>query len=248
MKIIAIVGPTGVGKTKLSLELAKHYNAEILNCDSMQIYKELNIGTAKIIDKEGIKHHMLDICSIKDTYSVYDYQKEARKILNNLIKKNTNVIIVGGTGLYLKALLYDYKFNIDNKERKELTRKEKDNLKLIYDTCFIGLTTDRNKLYEIINSRVDKMFEDGLLDEVKNLYNNKYVIKAIGYKELYEYINNNITLDKAKELIKQRSRNYAKRQYTWFNNQMDIKWIDVDFNNFSNTVNMSIKLIDRLQK
>lgn len=246
MKIIAIVGPTGVGKTKLSLMLAKHYNAEIINCDSMQIYKELNIGTAKITDKEGIKHHMINICSVKDTYSVYDYQKDTRKILNNLINNNINVIIVGGTGLYLKALLYDYKFDSDiNKDRIKL---ENINNKLLYDVCFIGLTTKRDKLYEIINSRVDKMFEDGLLEEVKNLYNNKYVIKAIGYKELYDYFYGSITLDQAKELIKQRSRNYAKRQYTWFNNQMDINWIEVDFNNFINTVNMSIKLIDRLQK
>ena len=245
MKIIGIVGPTGVGKTKLSLELAKHYNAEIINCDSMQIYKELNIGTAKITNMEGIKHHMLDICSIKDKYSVYDYQKDTRKILDRLIKNNINVIIVGGTGLYLKALLYDYKFNKLNKDRIKL---EKNDSKLLYNVCFIGLTTNRNKLYEIINNRVDKMFNDGLLEEVKDLYNKKYDIKAIGYKELYEYFDNNTSLEDAIDLIKQKSRNYAKRQYTWFNNQMNINWINVDFNNFDNTVNMSIKLIDRLQK
>lgn len=242
MKIIAIVGPTGVGKTKLSLELAKHYKAEIINCDSMQIYKELNIGTAKITDKEGIPHHMLDICSIKDTYSVYDYQHDTRVILDNLIKKNINVIIVGGTGLYLKALLYDYKFN--NEPNNDRVQLEENNSNLIYDACFIGLTTDRDRLYETINNRVDKMFEDGLLDEARDLYNKGYVIKAIGYKELYKYFDGNITYKDAIELIKQRSRNYAKRQYTWFNNQMNINWIDVDFNDFNNTVNMSIKLID----
>ena len=110
--LIAIVGPTGVGKTRLSVSLAKRYNAEIISCDSMQIYKKMDIGTAKVtfLEKEGIPHHMIDIKDVNEDYSVYDYQKDARRIMDNLIKNGKNIIIVGGTGLYLKALLYNYEF------------------------------------------------------------------------------------------------------------------------------------------
>ena len=281
--MLCIVGPTGVGKTKLSVELAKKYNAIVVNGDSMQVYKELNIGTAKVTEeeKEGIEHKLFDIVNPKDMYTVYDYQKDLRNILDN--NKNKNIIIVGGTGLYIKAGLYNYIFesenNIDNKydkltneelydlalkkdkdcnihinNRKRLIRflnktetiQDKD--KLLYDVKFIGLTTDREKLYERINKRVDIMIENGLLEEVKSLYDrnirSKAILTGIGYKELYEYFDGKISLESAIELIKQRSRHYAKRQYTWFNNQMDINWFNVDFNNFNNTVNDVIKFID----
>ena len=112
-KIIVIIGPTGIGKTKLSLSLAKEFNAEILNADAMQIYKEMNIGTAKIKDTLGIKHHLLSIKSVNDEYSVCDYQKEGRKVLKDLLDQDKNVVIVGGTGLYIKALLYDYRFDLE---------------------------------------------------------------------------------------------------------------------------------------
>lgn len=222
--IYVIIGPTGVGKTKLSIELAKKINAEIINADSMQIYKELNIGTAKITKEEmqNITHHMFNIISVNDNYNVYDYQKSARLILNNLLNKNKNIIIVGGTGLYIKALLYDYTF--DNQENKN---------KKLYDFKLIGLTRDRKILYDNIDKRVDKMIDDGLEDEVRNLYNNKIktraVMTAIGYKELYEYFDNKIDKETAINKIKQSSRRYAKRQYTFFNNQFnDIKWYDID--------------------
>ena len=206
--IIVIIGPTGVGKTKLSLSLAHQYNAEIINADAMQIYKEMNIGTAKVIDTEGIPHHLLSIRSVNNPYSVYEYQKEGREVLNKLLKDHKNVIIVGGTGLYIKALLYDYKFsdeevnnnydNLTNEEilneikkvedtdihinnRKRLVRalnriknnnkEEANGDKLLYDNVyFIGLTTDRDILYDRINKRVDEMVLDGLIEEVKDLY------------------------------------------------------------------------------
>ncbi len=272
--ILCIVGPTGVGKTKLSIELAKKYNAIIINADSMQVYKELNIGTAKIKEEEkcGIKHLLFDIVEPEDLYTVYDYQKDLRKILKEY--NDRNIIIVGGTGLYIKAGLYNYVFESDsnnedfsnlsnddlyklvlkkdsnsdihknNRKRmiRFLNRKQsiKDKDTLLYKCTFIGLTTDRNILYENINNRVDKMMEDGLLEEVKGLYKknirSKAVMTGIGYKELYDYLDGKTSLEDAIELIKLRSRKYAKRQYTWFNNQMDVKWFDVDFLDFNKTI------------
>ena len=286
-KIIVIVGPTGVGKTLLSLSLAKNYNAEIINIDAMQIYKEMNIGTAKIMDTKGIPHHLLSIRSVSEPYSVYEYQKDARKILDEFIKNNKNVIIVGGSGLYVKALLYDYKFDVENdnnqydnlsnediyteikelnnevdihiNNRKRLVRmlnKLKNNNKLdnngdtlLYDNVyFIGLSTDRTTLYKRIDERVDEMVKEGLIEEVKSLYDKNIntipINTAIGYKELYKYFDSKISKEDAIDLIKKNSRHYAKRQYTWFNNKMNIKWFDVDFNNFENTIKEVIKYID----
>lgn len=277
--IIVIIGPTAVGKTKLSLTLAKKYNAQIINADAMQIYKEMNIGTAKIMDTEGIKHHLLSIKSVNDTYSVCEYQKDARNILDKLLKEDKNVIIVGGTGLYIKALLYDYRFNyeeikedydnlsneeilkeinkinktnihVNNRKRliRELNRlKNNSNIesngdKLLYDNVyFIGLTIDRSNLYKRINDRVDEMIDEGLIEEVKELYDKSIrtipINTAIGYKELYKYFDKEITKEEAIELIKRNSRRYAKRQYTWINNKMNVKWFDVCFDNFLDTIN-----------
>lgn len=284
--IIVITGPTGVGKTKLSLELAKKYNAEIINADSVQVYKGLDIGSAKVEDTLGIKHHLLDIVDISDYYSVFNYQKEGRLILDKLLKDNKNVIIVGGTGLYISALLYDYKFNEEslNNKYEELTNEEiyqkillldkdtkthvnnrqrlvrdlnrlsnkqtqdKNGNKLLYDSLFIGLTTPRENLYSIIDKRVDKMIELGLLDEVKSLYDkgirSRSIMTAIGYKELYLYFDGLKSLDESIDLIKKNTRKYAKRQYTWFRNKMNITWFNVDFNNFDNTINKVISYIE----
>lgn len=280
--IICVVGPTGVGKTKMSVELAKKYNAIIINADSMQVYKGLDIGTAKVTEEEkcGIPHFLFDIVDVNDMYTVYDYQKDLRKLLSEF--KDRNIVIVGGTGLYLKAGLYNYEFDTEennntyeeytNEElykmvkekypdadihinnRKRLIRKlnkigeDKVSDKLLYDAKFIGLTTSRDTLYDRINKRVDIMMQDGLLDEVKSFYDKKIYSKSImtgiGYKELYDYFDNKISLEDAIDLIKQRSRKYAKRQYTWFNNQMDVKWFDVDFNDFNNTVNDVINYLE----
>ncbi len=284
--IIAVVGPTGVGKTKMSIELAKKYDAEIISCDSMQIYKEMDIGTAKVTqeEKDGIKHHMIDIKDVNEDYSVYDYQKDARNILNSLLSKNRNVIIVGGTGLYLKALLYNYEFkentikkdyfnytnqelynmvkkidnntkiHINNRQRLEsflnnhTTNKVTVSDKMLYDAKIIGLTRPRNELYKTINDRVDKMIKDGLIKEAKYFYDKKIDSKAINtaiaYKELYMYFDGKMTLEEAVELIKKRSRHYAKRQYTWFNNQMNVKWFYINVNNFTNTIDEVIEYIE----
>ena len=278
-KIIVIVGPTGVGKTKLSVMLAKLVDGEIINGDSMQVYRGLDIGTAKIKEeeKEGIPHHLFDICDVNDMYTIYNYQQDARRKIEEIEKKNKTPIIVGGSGLYIKACLYDYhleeeafhsEFNdltneeileeikkvhetdihVNNRKRlirelnkiKNNTQNESNIMKPLYDIEVIGLTTEREKLYDIINKRVDKMVQEGLVEEVKGLYNQKINSKAImtgiGYKELYQYFDNQISLEEAIELIKKNSRNFAKRQYTFFNHQMNVKWFMVDFNNFSKTI------------
>lgn len=278
--IIVITGPTGVGKTKMSIELAKRIDAEIINADSMQVYKDLNIGTAKITEKEkeGIPHHLFDIVEPTNMYTVYDYQKDARDIINDVLSRGKKVIIVGGTGLYIKALLYDYKFikedkiydfskmsneeildkinsynldinlHINNRKRLErvLAKLYNNNMQTektdttLYDFVAIGLTTTRDNLYKIIDNRVDKMIEDGLIDEVEKLYkkniHSKAINTGIGYKELYKYFDKEISLDEAISLIKKNSRHYAKRQYTFFNNQMNIKWFNTNYEDFSLTV------------
>lgn len=270
--IYVITGPTGVGKTNISIKLAKLLNASIISCDSMQIYKELNIGTAKIKEKEkqNIKHYLIDIKSVTEDYSVYDYQKDARKVLDKLIKENKNVLIVGGTGLYLKALLYDYKFNneeifdyskysleelvekvknidknidIDFNNRRRVERclnKLENNIKSttnknkkLYNFKVIGLIRNRDNLYNNINIRVDKMINNGLIEEAYNLYNKnirtRAINTAIGYKELYLYFDKKISLEEAISKIKLSTRRYAKRQLTFLKNQIpDITWYNLD--------------------
>ena len=296
--VIVIVGPTGVGKTKLSVEIAKRLNGEIISGDSVQVYKEMDIGSAKVTkdEMEGIKHYLIDIKNIDEDYSVYEFQQEVRTKIDEISNNNKTPILAGGTGLYLKAALYDYEFSKENEgefnDYKELSNEQAYNMlkqldeteakklhpnnrirvvralniiknnnnvsktellskqehKLLYNAIFIGLTSSRDVVYERINKRVDKMVESGLIKEVEDLYN-KYKdcsyssLKAIGYKELFEYFKGNLTLEEAIELIKKKTRNYAKRQYTWFNNQFDVKWFETDFNNFDNTVNEVEKYI-----
>lgn len=294
-KVIVVTGPTGVGKTKLSIELAKRYDGEIINADSMQIYKELNIGTAKIKDdeKEGIPHYLFDIKNVFEEYSIYDYQKDCRDIIDQIKKRNKTPIIVGGTGLYIKSALYDYKLEYSNNKNNydTLTTEELYNKlilidkeidgkidkfnrrrlinainyyninhtsiinnktnKLLYDVVFIGLTTNRDNLYSIINKRVDKMIDNGLIKEVNNFYerniHTKPLTGGIGYKELYDYFDNKLSLEEAIEKIKRNSRKYAKRQYTFFNHQIPVTWFNTDYNNFNNTVNSVCDYINTLK-
>ena len=285
--IIAVVGPTGVGKTKLSVALAKEYNAVVINFDAVQVYKGLNIGSAKVTEKEkeGVPHLLFDIKNPDEEYTVKDYQEDLRIILDKY--KNQNIILVGGTGLYLCAGLMDYRFeeetinntydNLTNEElyklvlQKDLTtkihqnnrvrlirflnKKNTENVfpKLLYpNTYFIGLTTSRDTLYANINKRVDIMLTNGLLNEVKELYtkypNSKVLHSAIGYKEIINYLDDIISLKEANDLIKKNSRHYAKRQYTWFNNKMDVKWFDVNYNNFNETIDKVKEYINKSQK
>ena len=225
-KIIVIAGPTGVGKTKLGVELAKKYNGEIINADAVQVYRGIDIGSAKITEeeKEGISHHLFDIKEVNEEYTIYHYQKDARNVIDDIISRGKTPILVGGTGLYIKAALYDYKLSeekenktYDNLTNDELYKKlleldkniiiDKNNRrrlirainyylennasisdnktdKLLYDVTFIGLTCDRNILYNRINNRVDKMLEDGLLEEVQSFHKKnirtKVLLSAIG--------------------------------------------------------------------
>ncbi len=278
--IIVIVGPTGIGKTKLSISLAKIYDAEIINGDSVSIYKKLDIGSAKptVEEMDGVVHHLIDIKNLDEDYSIYDYQKDVREKIDEITKRGKRVIIVGGSGLYLKAALYDYRFDcntsnnlyedltneeilskikrIDNNidihinNRKRLVRtlnkleseEEITNNKdiCLYPVKIIGLTTSRDILYDRINKRVDLMINNGLVDEVLSLkcdYNNSRVLNtAIGYKEFYDYLFNNKALSEVILEIKKNSRHFAKRQYTFFNHQMNVEWFSVNFNNFSKTI------------
>ncbi len=281
--IIVIIGPTGIGKTKLSIELAKKLNAEIINGDSVAIYKGLDIGSAKPTKEEqaGIPHHLIDIRNVTEDYSVYNYQQDARKKIEEITSRGKRVIIVGGTGLYIKAALYDYKF-VENKEsnnypdlsntellekikkypsaleielpniknRQRLVRvlnklennepftNNKD--KLLYPAKIIALTAPRDTIYERINNRVDKMLEDGLLAEIESLkkyYKESRILNSgIGYKEFYDYLFNNKPLNTVIEEIKKDSRHFAKRQFTFNKHQFSAKWIEVDLNNFNNTI------------
>ncbi len=277
--VIVITGPTATGKTDLGIFLAHQLNGEIINADSTQIYKGLDIATNKVQDTEGVKHYLFNEKDLREDYTVFDYQKDARKIIDDILKRGKTPILVGGTGLYINAALYDYKFeekandeyegvsndelykmllevdpntniHLNNRVRvisalnyykankKPYSEKEKD-LTLLYDTLFIGLTTDRNILYYKINKRVDKMVEEGLVEEAKEIYDlgirSKAVMTPIGPKELFDYFDGKISLDIAIDLIKSKSRKYAKRQYTWFRNQMKLKWFQTNYDDFSKT-------------
>ncbi|MDE5715189.1 MAG: tRNA (adenosine(37)-N6)-dimethylallyltransferase MiaA [Anaeroplasmataceae bacterium] len=281
-KVIAVVGPTSVGKTKISIELAKYYNIEIISGDSVAIYKELNIGSAKpsLDDQKEVKHHLIDIRSAKESYSAADFQKDARKIIN----QNQLTLICGGTGLYIQAALFQYEFeqdmrstnfatryeSLNNQELYDLLKKKDPNLdenkihmnnrkrvlralevleqtgksihsfnhknEPVYDYFIVYLNLERNLLYSQINKRVDQMIENGLLEEVQNLYKKGIYPSGIGYKEFLPYFQNEIDLNTAIEQVKKNTRHLAKRQETWFKNQMQSHFYLVDINNLDNTI------------
>lgn len=285
--VIVITGPTATGKSDLGIFLAHKLNGEIINADSTQIYKELDIATNKIKDTEGVVHHLFNEKDLREDYTVFDYQKDARRIIDDILSRGKTPILVGGTGLYINASLYDYKFedkakdeyegfsndelykmllevdpntniHLNNRVRvisalnyykangKPYSEKEKD-FKLLYDTIFIGLKADREILYYKINKRVDKMIEEGLIEEAREIYDlnirSKAVMTPIGPKELFDYFDGKCSLKEATDLIKNKSRKYAKRQFTWFNNQMKLKWFDVNYDDFSKTEDEVLKYI-----
>ena len=287
--VIVITGPTAVGKTDLSLFLAHKLDGEIINADSTQIYKGLDIATNKVKDTEGIKHYLFNEKDLREDYTVFDYQKDARRAIDDVLSRGKIPILVGGTGLYINAALYDYKFedkandeyegvsndelykmllevdpntsiHLNNRVRvisalnyykangKPYSEKEK-NFKLLYDTIFIGLTADRDILYYKINKRVDKMVEEGLVKEAREVYDlglrSKAVMTPIGPKELFDYFDGNISLDEAIDLIKSKSRKYAKRQYTWFRNQMKLKWFETNYDDFNKTEEEVLKYVNK---
>ncbi len=289
-KVLVVVGPTAVGKTKISISLAKHYGIDIISGDSVAIYKRLDIGSAKPTKEEmdGVCHHLIDIKDPKESYSACDFQREARKILD----QNDFTLICGGTGLYIQAALFNYEFNapardldygkkyenLSNQELYDLLLKKDPNIdreklhpnnrkrvlralevkeeldlsihsfnhknEALYDYFIVYLSLDREILYERINKRVDKMVSDGLIDEVKALYDDGIYPHAIGYQELVPYFDHDITLESAIEEIKKNTRHLAKRQETWFRHQMDSHFYTVDLDNIENTINQIIKDVD----
>lgn len=285
-KVIVICGPTASGKTALSIELAKQINGEIISADSMQIYKYMDIGSAKVTleEMQGIKHYMLDVVEPDKRYSVAEYKLEAEKCIEEILSRNKTPIVIGGTGLYIDALIYGIEFSdikIDEEYRKYLTNLcEKEGLEKLYnmaveidpqamkiisnndkkrimrvleiyhetgktkteqeiesrknevkyDYKVFAINWDREKLYERINKRVDIMIEQGLIEEVKDLLS-KYenmptAIQGLGYKEVKEYLDGDLTKEEMIEKLKMETRRYAKRQFTWFKKNKDTIWID----------------------
>lgn len=288
-KIIVIVGPTAVGKTYVSVELAKKLNTEVISADSMQIYKGMDIGTAKVREEEthDIPHHMIDIVNPDDDFSVSDFKRGAEEIIDGLLSENKVPVIVGGSGLYVNSLIYDLDFGkakSDEKIRQHYTEYYKDhgedalyeillevdpesadkihknNVKRViralevyditgqkfselntdirkasdkYDCILIGLSMERKTLYERINQRVDEMLSDGLMDEVKELIENGYSknlvsMRGIGYKEIVDYLESITDYEEAVNILKRNTRRFAKRQYTWFLKDENVKWFSMD--------------------
>lgn len=292
-KIIIITGPTASGKTKLSIDIAKQFNGEIISADSIQIYKEANIGSAKVTHEEmqNIPHHLINICNPADSFSAGQFVELARKLIIEITKKGKLPIIVGGTGLYISSLLYPLSTTAKRNEqlRKELEQlreregqialynklKEIDSITAMkihpnqtdriiraieiyyetgikksqliksqqsdYDYLLLIISGEREDIYKKINERVDKMINNGLIEEVENLVkkyhltNENQLMQGIGYKETLMYLNNEISKEELAELIKQRTRNYAKRQLTWFKKMPNANFITL--NNISEITN-----------
>lgn len=301
--VVSIVGPTASGKTELSINLAKKFNGEIISADSMQIYKEFDIVTAKpgVLDLKSVKHYLIGDLSVINEFSVSDFENFASQYITDINNRGRLPFLVGGTGLYLDSLLKNIKFesskNSDENLRNELNKKENEELFEIlkkidpessrkihinnkkrviraieffytagypiseqiensqktpsrYDVCKIGLNfRNRDVLYEKINSRVDKMFDMGIVAEVENvrkLNPGKTASEAIGYKEILDYIDGNISLSQAKENLKQVTRRYAKRQLTWFRKDEKIHWIYIDeFENYQKIVSEAEEILKK---
>ncbi len=295
--LVSIVGPTAVGKTSMAIQLAKYYKTVVISADSRQFFKEISIGTAKPSEQElnEVTHYCIGHKSVADNYSAGDFEREAMDLLNQLFKEHDVVILVGGSGLYIKALWegLDEMPEVDMALRNELiaayekegidylqaqlTQLDPEKYKQIdtqnpqrlmraieiakqmtpeliaknannkagrnFEVVKIALNMDRELLYDQINKRVDVMMEQGLLAECKSMlaYQNNYALKTVGYTEIFEFLEGQHSLEKAVELIKQHTRNYAKRQITWFKREHDIVWFHpTDFVPICNFVNQKI--------
>ncbi len=282
--LLVVCGPTASGKTKLSLVLAEHFNGEIISADSMQIYRKMNIGSDKIdsTTSKRVKHHMIDIIDPCQRFTMADFQREAKRAITDIAKRNKLAILTGGTGLYINAVIENYqlpKAPPDPKIREELQaiyeKHGKDYLynmllnldpkaavkihpnnvryvaraleivlqtkapkkarqgKRLYDVFKIAVEWDREVLYERINKRVDEMIERGLISEIKSLIAEGYTescqaMQGLGYKEYFPYLRGEKSLEECKEEHKKATRNFAKRQITWFGREEDIYWIQPD--------------------
>lgn len=306
--LFILAGPTAVGKTDISIKLAEKLNGEIISADSMQIYKHMDIGSAKITEEEkhGIKHYMIDFVDPLDEFSVAEFKEKSKNTIESIASKGKLPMIVGGTGFYIDSLIFNYDFantykdeeyreylkNLADKKGKEyvhellkdideesykrlypndlkrviralevfkLTNKtisefneEQDKFDIPYNVYYFVLNMDRSKLYERINKRVDIMIERGLVEEVKMLRSmgctaDMQSMKGIGYKEILYYLDRKMTLEDAIELIKKGSRNYAKRQLTWFRKDKRVIWIDKDqYENDSEICNAIIEKFNNL--
>ncbi|PTQ55710.1 MAG: tRNA dimethylallyltransferase [Candidatus Carbobacillus altaicus] len=230
--LIVIVGPTAVGKTALSLSLAERFQGEIVSADAMQIYRGMDIGTAKVETEiqKRIPHHLIDLVHPREPYTVKQYQDDALRVIADLYARNKLPIVVGGSGLYVSALVYypDYHFQA-HAPRLPVRERKKSPFKLM----MIGLTMNREELYKRIDARVEAMMRMGLLDEVRSLLQEgvppqAQSMQALGYKELVPVVRGERGLEEAVQLIKKRTRHYAKRQFTWFRSLSDVKWYEMD--------------------
>ncbi len=285
--LVIIAGPTATGKSAVSVDLAKKINGEIISADSMQVYKYMDIGSAKITPEEtgGVKHYLTDILDPKESFNVVEFQKLAKEALGDIYKAGHIPIVVGGTGFYIQALLYDIDFtetDEDESYRKELAgiaeregpealhkmleevdaeaaeKIHPNNIKRTiralefhkktggrisehnaaerektspYNFAYYVLTMDRQLLYKRIDERVDKMFDDGLVDEVRNLKDmgcrkDSVSMQGLGYKEVFDYLDGEVSLEDTKRIIKRDTRHFAKRQITWFKREKDVVRID----------------------
>ena len=229
-KLVVILGATSTGKSSLALDLAEKFGTEIISADSMAVYKNFNVGTAKPTQDElkRVPHHMIDILDAEEKFSVGEFVRRAREIIGEINLRGKIPIVAGGTGLYIQALVEGYELG----EGKSLISHYKQTGNLIYDTLIYGLTADREELYDRINQRTKKMFANGLVDEVKNLLASgvsptAQAMSGIGYKETVEYLRGDSTLEETISKVSQATRNFAKRQLTWYRRMNYIKWLRI---------------------
>ncbi len=230
-KLVVIVGATSVGKSSLAVDLAESFGTEIISADSMAVYKNFNVGTAKPSRDElaRVKHHLIDILDANQKFSMVEFLQRARKIISDINARGQIPIVAGGTGLYVQALVEGYDAHAGE---KIFTSHYKRTGELFYDALVFGLTADREVLYDRINRRTQKLFDDGLVDEVKNLLAQgispqAQAMRGIGYKETLDYLQGGATLDDTKAKVAQATRNFAKRQLTWFRRMNYIRWLKI---------------------